>query len=1261
MFEITPDDIASLNDEQLRAVVARLCEAELRERGQSPVHVTWGGNQTARDGGIDVRVSLPSDAATDGYIPRPATGLQVKQQDMPKGEIDDEMRPKGVIRPSIQDLANQNGAYIIVSGQGSTSDSALDSRRAAMKAAISGMPNADKLTLEFYDRTRIASWVRTHEALIPWVRTLAGRSIPGWQSYGAWAYPEEGVAAEYFTDYQLRIQTPTERDDKGLSALEGIRLLRQELRQSQHVVRLVGLSGIGKTRLVQALFDDRVGKNSIDPAHAIYTNMADDPDPQPVGLASDLVATGERFVLVVDNCPAELHQRLSDVCRQPKSNVSVITVEYDIREDQPEGTQVFTLEASSPELIEKIVRRRFPDISHTDRHTIAEFSGGNARIAVALAGTIEHNETIAGLKDDQLFRRLFLQRNAPDEDLYLAGQVCSLVYSFHGENFSTAENAELVRLGNLIGQTPFELYRKVAELQRRDLVQTRSVWRAVLPQAIANRLATIALENIPHAEIVRQLMTSERLMQSFSRRLGYLHANKDAVRIVRSWLSDGGLLGDVVGLSDFGRTMFRNIAPTAPEDTLAAIERAAMRSAGAARDSQSYCDLLRSIAYDPALFERCATVLIRILTSDELKENSHLTEKFVKLFYVILSGTHATINQRLPIIRKLVDSPEENHRELGLLALRAALEAWHFHPAGAFEFGAWPRDYGYWPPTKKEVVQWFKTVLTLVEDLACAGGPSNLSVRTALAEQLHGLWLESGAREDIERVILCIRRHGFWAEGWLAVREILDTDAKSLDQENLAALNRIEAALRPADLVEKVRGMVFSTQLKGVDLTDFEENTIVDAVTRLERVEATSKELGRAVACDDVAFDELLPELVTNRGRVWNFGQGLAIEAADPERAFNRLASTFVSADEKTRQPQVLSGFLHQMRERNPALANALLDRVADDPHLGVIYPILQIAVDLEAPDVARLKRSLAIGKAPATMYRCLAGGRATDPIPPAELRDIVLAIAEMPSGYDVAVEILYMRLFAGRKKPFEIPSELVETGIHLLRALNLSRRGVREDHHMGDLAKSCLRGAEGTAVAEQLCARLKAAVRSYATSPASHDDLLVGLLTAQPLAVLDVLCGGPPDSLEEGVSLLRDGAVRKPVLDAVSDNDLIAWCDREPGLRYAGLAPLITAFERKDERSAPRWKALALRFLERGPDRVAVLRGFVEHIVQREGWGEPRLAITELNLTLFDELNGFPDLAEEIARQKERIRIWVEEERRRYAEFDRDRDERFE
>lgn len=55
MFEVTPDDIQRLNDTDLRELVALLCEAELAAQGLSTAAVTWGGSQTAADGGLDVR------------------------------------------------------------------------------------------------------------------------------------------------------------------------------------------------------------------------------------------------------------------------------------------------------------------------------------------------------------------------------------------------------------------------------------------------------------------------------------------------------------------------------------------------------------------------------------------------------------------------------------------------------------------------------------------------------------------------------------------------------------------------------------------------------------------------------------------------------------------------------------------------------------------------------------------------------------------------------------------------------------------------------------------------------------------------------------------------------------------------------------------------------------------------------------------------------------------------------------------------------
>ncbi|MGO4728717.1 MULTISPECIES: hypothetical protein [unclassified Inquilinus] len=140
MLDVTANEIAELNDIDLRELVGRLCEAELANRGLSPAAVTWGGNQTAADGGLDVRVALPADTAIDGFIPRPVTGFQVKKPDMSRAAIRSEMQPAGAIRPVIQELADQAGSYVIISSKDSTADIALRNRRGHCVRACKGSP-----------------------------------------------------------------------------------------------------------------------------------------------------------------------------------------------------------------------------------------------------------------------------------------------------------------------------------------------------------------------------------------------------------------------------------------------------------------------------------------------------------------------------------------------------------------------------------------------------------------------------------------------------------------------------------------------------------------------------------------------------------------------------------------------------------------------------------------------------------------------------------------------------------------------------------------------------------------------------------------------------------------------------------------------------------------------------------------------------------------------------------------------------------------
>jgi hypothetical protein len=1270
MFEITGDDIAALNDEDLRALVGRLCEAELRRRQLSTAAVTWSGNQTAKDGGLDVRVALPARTDIDGFIPKADTGFQVKKQDMPRREVLDEMKPqpKGEIRPVIAELARTSGAYIIVSGAGSTADSALRSRRDAMEDAIKGMPDADKLTLDFYDRGRMATWVRSHAGLIPWVRSKIGKSIPGWRAHGSWSYRPEGVDAAYLVDAAARIRTGDKDEGDGISATDGINKIRDALRAPGHVVRLVGLSGVGKTRLVEALFEPAVGTNALDPSLAVYTDVADGPDPQPGLLASDLIAGQTRAILVIDNCPPAVHRQLAEIVRSSGTTLSVITVEYDIREDQPEGTDVFTLDTSSPELIEQLIQKRFPDLSQIDRKTIADSSGGNARVALAIAGTVGKNETVAGLSDAELFRRLFQQRNDPDAGLLSIAQAYSLVYSFEGEKLD-GDDAELPVLGRLVGKSAEEVFAAAAELKQRQLLQTRGPWRAVLPHAIANRLAATALEKIPRQKLLAALLenSSPRLLQSFSRRLGYLDSSKEARDIVQEWLSPGGLLADVANLNELGQAMFGNVAPVMPGAVLSALENALADADDTVLGGcRHFIRLLRSLAYDAEHFSRAVALLVKFarLSSGD-RVNDEPTKIVESLFYVVLSGTHAPIATRLKVIEGLFCSGDTAQEKLGIDALEAVLKTGHFTSAYNFEFGVRSRDYGYHPPTGKDVGDWFAAALNFVGPFALLDSNVGEGVRHAIAHEFRGLWTNVGRMGELERIAHAVAAKGFWREGWIGARQTRIFDGGALKAENLARLKVLEEFLRPKDLVDKVRAVVLGSKGgRSVDFDDLDEVENDDHTGAMTRAAATVEMLGRDVAVDDSAFRALLPDLIRGGNKDVGFGRGLAL-GADHPREIWRAMVTQVAA---TENPSVglLGGFLDGLHARDRGLADSLLDEAVENTALAASFPILQSFSAIDQKGVARLHLALGSERAPITAYYNLAYGRACDDLSGPDVKSLVLAINTKPGGNFVALEILSMRIHSdGRNKKASV-AEVAEAGRALLETYSFQRTGTRhqrEDYELGVIVRASLKGDDGKPIVRQLCRGLLAAAATHSVSAFEYDDLMTGLFKVHPEDVLDELASGSKKAQAGSVALIHEFTRhRKSPMDAVPDATLVAWCDQDPAARYPFAAAIATLYNQKNDESPDGWRDLARTLLVTAPDQEPVFKEIVSRLFPTGGVGSLSSQY-EARLKLLSklDLSDMPKLAVPLAKAKAALQEEVDAWRRRETEQDRARSSRFE
>ncbi len=1273
LLEITGNDIAQLNDTDLRSLIGLLCEADYQSAGLPTKGITWGGNQDAQDGGLDVIVRDEVEPPVSGSVPRKYTGFQVKKPDMPPKKILEEMRPKGVLRDSIKELIQAGGAYLIVSSKASTTEKTLKNRIDAMLEAIKNEENSQNLHVDFLDQGRIATWVRNHPSLILWVRNKVGRALQGWRPYENWANAPGGVEEEYLFDDGLRLHDETNANCGILSVQDGLLRLRKVLSSPGSSVRLVGLSGVGKTRLVQALFDERTGEQALVSSLAIYTDISASPSPEPGAMAEQLIALRAKAVLIIDNCPPDLHSRLAQTCTQPNSTLSLLTVEYDVRDDLPEETSVFKLEPASDELIIKLLCKRFPYLSQVDAQTIADSSGGNARIAIAIANTVRQGKSLSSFRDNELFERLFWQTDQQeDKSLLRSAEVCSLVYSFEGKD-TTSEQSELKFLASFIDKSAADLYRDVAELKGRELVQSRSVWRAVLPQAIANWLAKRALESIPKDILVPKFLgTSERLLKSFTRRLGYLHDCQEAVEIVEKWLEPDGCIGKhVSNLSKFGIEVFVNIAPVSPGKTLAAIERAAQQTDEVFANHQSlFVDLLQKIAYEPELFERCARLLCRVPLSEQ-KKDSILTP----LFYSCFSGPNTPVKERARIIEELMqDAQNQDKHYLAMHLLKAALTVLNFPVDLPRGFGARPREYNFYPQKSGDALRWFPIFIDICVQISLSNLPAAEWGKKLLADKLNELWVDAGVFAAVEEAAKKIHAQKGWYEGWLAVREIIKEKHEDFNSEVKERLDALEEHLRPDNLLAQARLYAFSSGWQTFtleeDIDDQEDHT-----TRRRIVEEMTLNIACQVAQTPDVLAVLLPELVyahigSSRDRLHTFGKGLANGTYDREKLFQMLRSEFIRIAPAPRTLCIFTGILAACAESNPVLCNKLLDNLVEDEVLGEWFPQLQEeSCKIDQAGVVRLHRSLDIGKAPVTSFKYLGWGHAYDSLSDDDLAELVRKILLRENGAELVVEILAKRN-RNKEKQLDIAIGILNVMRDALCLYQFYKNENEIDYdcnYLAELATICLAGPEGTDAARTVCQRfIKSIIESnhYAND---YSKFVRTLAQLQPIVFLDSFLGQVP---------IKSGKIPYQLTcyfnqldfnqsDEIIDKVLLDWCKIAPEQRYPLVASLVTPFSAAKEQEQIKWRPVVYTILEHAPNIEVILKQFAD-VFQPMAWSGSRAKLMEQRSVLLKEFYEHPnELVKNWAkRQYANLQKRIEDERKSEQEREekfRRQNERFE
>ncbi len=1203
MLGIEDAHIKELDDKMLRDLIGLLCEEELRKFKKNGRNVFWGGNQNAADGGIDVYCEYEGQLDNDSFIPRNKVGFQVKLSDYTPGKISSEMLGKGILKVSIQELCKNGGAYILVCGRSSVSLSAYKDRIIAMKKAVQGYPGAENICLDFMDSNRIATWVRNYPALITWVREKINKPIQGWKSYGNWSDTQNKKYKNYVMDQSKRLYDYIE--DREITILEGIQKFRSLINKGSAVIRLTGLSGVGKTRMLETLFDPKVGTDVIDSKKVIYADAAESLIPSAEQMLRDAIFKKEEVVIIIDNCSAELHMRLTAICRTEKNQVNLITVEYDVKNKSAEETASFILKPASNCVIENMLIKNYENIPLAIIDRIAEISGGNARLALLFAKSLsEYNRDITSINDTELFNRLFWQKGKEDTKLMRTAETFSLLYSVDYED--DGDESELKKISNLLH---FELQESIfylEELKKRDILQTRGIWCAILPHALSNYLALNAIQYY-RVNTLREVIIvkgTDRMKMSFSHRLSFLYEDEIVKKIAEKWLDDE--FTDLSILTTYQIECFYHLAKISPYKVITCIRRDWNKLQGYSYPMDKIRVIIITLVHFSDYFKEC----IELIMTDKFNYNKKPEIERYFPYSIFMNKKCADV--RYNIIKQWIKSDK---KELGIRCLLKTLTEGR-------DVGLEYRDFPDFNKTIKENIKenedyWFKKFTDYIQDLICSESDFEYLLSQEFTNNLFWL-IDKGYINIVREIAIKVRNKIFWREGYIAIKRRL-LYKKKYSSADIDTMEEIEKLLMPQNVEEEILYWCMSCTS---DVNDRLECPVEKAFEVHNQILAN---YGKVLADDFSLFKKTYKKLLLSDSITIQLGRELA-KSDKCDLMWTMICDTLKESKYIPGRLDILNGII--IEQKNTDNVKRKLSVLLQDDRLIPAYIALVIKNDIFNEENIRFRKVIEDQKIDASIFYMLSGCKEFLELNIEDFVQFMYALAKYNNSNGVMWRLFNSRVQYENKVKGVINLYVKKLILDFLVNNNISINDAKKSNSIGIMISSVKTIISLLCECDDKNIEMKCNIskfyywlkdeieRNYIYD---HDVyiLLDELYKNQPVLFLDIYILNGKKNSNIFRMLRNNGRMRNGMLLRSNFTVLKNWCDEDPDIRYSCVFDCTYGYEKIGGNY--KWGEIALWAIKKVKYRKNLalkLMKSIEPIFANTSWSkerEPRECLFEL------------------------------------------------
>lgn len=593
------------------------------------------------------------------------------------------------------------------------------------------------------------------------------------------------------------------------------KIKHQILEEPCQLVQFLGLSGIGKSRMMFEIFRNE------DNVHNYYCNNASDDR-----LLNELSVflrdrKDEKGIIVLDNCNADAFSKICKLQLEIDTSYKIIGI-YNDTDDIVRQNGVNHLVLHRRDLADSVnqyVEEQIGQMGNQAENIVQQIqaiSDGFPAIAIKAVQSYRENGVANLMNEDELWKRMCGYKNI-DNDERMALQSLAL---FEPLGYEQEFMSDYEKVKHTKSITPFDNYsnQKIDDIfenliktySQKELIEKNSCWLLVRPLPLAVWLVGQWFHKCGQSRLVQVLndldaiqntAQANRMKRALCKRIQNMQENEKAIYLFGNLMAAGAPFHhEEVVCSDFGSRLFLAISTVNPVSVMDCLFDVVMpQSIGWAKEvikgnvRRNYIWCLERLSMPETTFRKAALLLAKLALAENETWANNATGQLLQLFHVALSGTETTLRKRLEVIDELIGLGDE-YIPIILKVIDSAFSYSHFsRNAGYEKIGG--KIFKDFEPTGVDICEYWEGCIKIISQLLQTKPNIVNQIADIVVTHVYDLSLRSGCYDLLELLInMVVNVRGTdWPE---MHKQLLQLKKYNQDSLSVERKNKIDEWLR---------------------------------------------------------------------------------------------------------------------------------------------------------------------------------------------------------------------------------------------------------------------------------------------------------------------------------------------------------------------------------------------------------------------------------------------------------------------------------